>query len=560
MTINKGLGDLELILHSISMNPELFGIRSNNSGLVPFPKYDDMDSGEQMLLEEALGDFVYPQEGKVHFFDRIERLSRLPEADYEVYVPEHEIQVHGKTVTVPEGTVTLTHKRSHHSSSSFDPSILLTDNLKYIETSEDEFGTISKMVNVQITGRDFTNVYSDFFTKTDVGPEWNLLECEFEDFYKSKLIPHNKEMYEFIDLELKKGTSLKSLKKIIRKRDTVFFSKHEKKIQEVCEMVGKVTSRHYKALNRLTDTYTKKVYGIESPRYFKESSHIGLDSEGRIFSGANLIHPEPITLNKARKIGMKFEKMPFNKKFQDEIIAELKNIPKKEKEYGLKAKAVLRQALDTYFDGHYATSLTRASTALEVALKGYLIDKKVLNKEDFDDKDTNTSLRMMMGRYYDLACKNDPANTNSKTRNYFNPRIKGKIISLSREKQYPDMHEIRCSETHEAGNIYAHANDVNIAYIGIRAYSEAIDYILNDGWKDKDIPVLPSEVIMWESPHLNGFIPHVASNQVMDMLKEALPKALEYLTPLELQIFKRNVAEYSWAKGIIKDKISNKFS
>ncbi len=538
--------DLEEALGSIYTGVDALGFNPGFAlGLSPLYYLEKLEIGLKLKIEDQLGDFINPEEGYAHFFDRIERLSRLDNEKFEIYVPKHEISVYGAKVDVPETKVEIEHRRTHHPVASFDASLFENEDGTFykVKSSEDDLGTIEKLVNIEYISRRVCSVYSEIRSVIELPENWEEVHSKFEEAHREHISPYLEERNSKLkNLNPEKDSAL--IKKLTEK-EKQFLQDHEKIIFEAVKASNIASNQHNEAVKRLLEEYTDIINKRPNLLFFDNVTRLAIDPKSRVINSFNLGYEGKIQDSDMTHGTYKLENPPFNEKFHEDLRGKLSNPPKKLKEYEERGKQILAEAYYLFKDGHNAASLTRAATAFEVVLRGFLIEREVIEKDE--EENISHSMRYKMGDLFDQAVRNDKS-YKGKATGIFEPMIKEKIIKVRKDSSNGTTFQmIRNVETHYGGNEDTNSAHFNIAKIGISTYNEAIRYIIEEGWKRTGGMRLTSDILTRKSPYLKGRVPNVPDIRADHTSETALDQAIEYMTPLNKKLIKKVLPPHSGA-------------
>jgi len=550
--------NLELTINVINSKPELFPIYySFLNRFHPLKRYDDLDEDIRVLIEDRIDEnFLTPEEGKINFYDRLQRLPRLVEGKYEVLVPESKIGVAGNEIIAPKTVVTFEHFRTYHNNVRFDES-LWKNPIKDSNYSL-SLGDIEELINIELVTSDICSTYSTFYSSINLPINFINVHNEFDDFSEQ-------EFKEYLSIrELKLKSAIKQGKKAIDeidKEDKKFYEKHKNLFDEVSKTQAILIHQRNSSITTLIDNYFSMIYSSPATFQFKKNESFSLTSDKKIFSLVGIKNDREINYadfnNPSRNTSV--ERIPFNQHFHDEFQANLLNKVIEKTPYELKAIKLLKRANDLINDGYYPEATLRAATALEVVLDGFLLEKGVATKEELSEDHT---LKYKMNSLFNQAvCK---GKNHGKRFNLFDSRIKKKIVDIRKRptdgselEEVPTLHNIRNKETHEGGTEEANSNDYYLARIAVSSYAEAVNYVINKGWDNNSYISLQSEILTWITPYLKDRVQQFPEQQVKHMLERDLRKVIPYLQPIEIEKLNKQVDRTSWAYGLLRNALEN---
>ncbi|MEK6846892.1 MAG: hypothetical protein AABY16_01865 [Nanoarchaeota archaeon] len=545
MRYNHNFG-IDSLIGAVTNHPGFVDIAKyqGSRSLRPYCKLSDLPVNLGLYLESELGDFLKPADGGVHSFFRGERLSRLPDGDYSVKLASGEIATDGRKVHFPERKVIVNHRRTHHSSASFDKNLFLEqsgDGYK-IEYDENFLGDrISRVVNVGIVNRDVSSVYSDFRIARTLPDNWEDINVRFEEFYKQKLGPHLKIWDETARKSLEAGENPRAVTRKLNRFDAEFFEENKELILEFRIVDYLATLDHSMALSRLFRDYSAMMGPRPFNPVFRRPVSLIVDSKGRMIQGSNLGYARDLFRSDVSNGECYIEGMPFNDLFKSDLQKRLGEDSRKFKDYERKALSKLEDSFKIVREDP-RTAHTSAQTALEVIVKGFLKERGILVEGA-----EQPPLSRMLGAMFDEAVSREPGYS-GRRRRVFPSSLYQKLFGVQDSPVNCSFTDIRNKEIHEAGgDTDPSFGDQAVSQIGCVACADAVNYIINEGWNRQDISAFETDLLIWRRRDLKSRLPLVEEHEIVPSLKAGLREARVYLTPEEINLLRKAVRPYSWA-------------
>lgn len=548
--------DLEWLVCGISHDPTAEKLDECLENPEPFTRLDALDISIQLLWEEMFGVFLHPAEGIINCYYQTQRLERLADGVYDVLIPSEKVEIGGATVVVPETHVQIEHRRTHHSTASFDVERLKREKAEGYELvlSQDVLGFVEKLVNLSIGGRHFSSVFSTFHMKIPALEGWEEANREVERIH-TELQPYLERRKKKINGLLEGNTSLDTIVRLIAKEDEQVTSQYRNAAANFRAHFIAQTTLHEGALTRLINEYAQLISTRPFVFQYWGTAHLNIDCQGRVIYSYGVGPERQITFADIGQALFKhIESLPFNEQFHRELRTRLLTNPPERKDYEQRSRHILYEAYRLLDERHPTAAILRAATAFEVILRGFLIEKQIAKQEEFDRGEHK--LHYMLGPLFDKAVRTDPE-YKGRGKYVFDPRIKRKIVSAQQEtnKMYPTLQDIRNAQVHfGVMPRNGRASDCTIAQAVCDTYAEAISYILERGWRSGERVNFASEMFVWHNPHLRGSVPDAPEKQVLDMMGRGLERAVRYLDPIELEHIKRTVLKGSWAYNLLNPK------
>jgi len=557
-------GNLEWILELANKNPQFNDYELDTRLRLPTPVRftdEELDDVALILLEQVGDNFdriVHPDEGSIEFYDRFQRLPRLADGVYDVQVSSYHYKQGDKVIEIPSAVIRVEHKRTHHPVARFDETRYEPDNHEPITEIDFEGNNVTKVVNLRIRGNQYSTTYSSFITTINLDPQWEKINSDIEELYDGKLREYLVQRETRLNDMLSAGASHPSIRSEIKNMDALFLKEHGETIDRFVEQGNMIGYYHTSAISRILGEYNRLTGGLVVLDH-SINSHFAVDFQGRVIVN-DIEADRPLTKRNLSRTKMYTrEEFPFNDTFQSDIKKRLSKELGKKPDYAQKAESLLYDAHDLWWDGKYGPSIKTAATAFEVALRGFIIDRGVKTKEVLDKGEEINGRRVMygMGRLmnelFDNAVRIDLDKETGK--NYFNRRIKRKIISYERDspEQYTTMTAIRNSEAHWGESVDGQSSNTTLAQIAVQVYTEATRFITEKGWRvDAEKQIYPSEMLIWAFPSQKGNVPRVVDNSVVDMMRRSYNEVEQLLHPLEAKYIRDNLPSTSWVNPQMK--------
>ncbi|MFQ5621454.1 MAG: hypothetical protein ACE5FT_06445 [Candidatus Nanoarchaeia archaeon] len=476
-------------------------------------------------LLDMFHDFA-PVEGQVTFFERLERFARLEEGEYEVLVPETEIQTPMMRFETEPTPVRLVHTRTHHkvASSDLEKLYLQDADKRYVFDFEGNF--LSKIVNLEFFDDTVSTSYSEFRISIPELACWQEIREEFAEFHDKHLAPFRKEQEAFI--KNYEGPR-RGIVNLVRNEITKFLDSHGELFSRYLAFRQQPDLIRGKAVRHFIETYEEMLGPRPMILHFPPII-VGVDSQGYCMKMQNFAPETPISQSMWRRGSSRREVEPFNDVFHKEFRENLTKEPKQNTPYEDKAYKILLESYRLVEEGFATAAITRAATAFEVVMRGFLYERNAIQDED----DPDISMRNMLNGLFKRAIRNDP---DAKQRK-FDKRIKGRILGVRGMREAgPSIQRIRNMRTHQ-GLPKEPSGEYAVALIACDTYAEAMKYVLSQGWHSSDTVTLASETLTWLIPAIKGKIPHSNLDLVRDAHLRALPRALSYINQRELEFLR----------------------
>lgn len=543
----NSIGQLELVVSNCLRNPENneLGLpsflnlqRINKINHTPKLETDDEtfefeflnDSYISKLKEYTKEDFFKIEKNKAKYFIRIERLERLAEGILEVKLDNI------------EDNISLEHIRSYHEGVSkldFEKPMKMKLSLTP--------GQVESLQNVSLISPEVCSIYSDFIFELDLPDNWEDRLKKYNNLVEDSLPDHIKKRTNKIKNLKNQNVSNSTIKKEIKKDDLKFYNDNKNTI----ESVHRVLNEHHQiindSINKIIDTYSNLLGNHEYVLTFENIIYFGLDPNENLIFNKNANPLRPIYKGDFEKYRRGRELLPFNDLFQKEFKEELKkecNL----KDYEKKSKYLLKESMLLFQNGFYKNAFEQASQALEVLLREFILDSGSVTEKEMENS-KNFNMKTMLSEEFDKAVKRLDADIDSKEKNLFSREIYRKIIEYNNNDNNKSLTKLRNSSIHQAD---PEVRDPYIAYLGILVYSEAIDYIISECWKNQNNnqSILGSNQLVFFKPYLKNIINGINPKDTKNQVKEGFEIAKKYLRKEELD----SIIKYSEKGSVASSK------
>ena len=389
------IGNLEYALQILMKSLSDHSKTSSTLDLIPFTTLYKLDDVTKALIRHTYGkDSLEPKPGMVQYWVRGPRLPRLMEGSLKVYIPQQKTRLDGVTISVPEATVQVEHRRTYHRNASSDLKLLEKEfpaDRYGASVSEDPrtVGFLENIVNMEITSGNNSTVHSVFKVSLPEPRAWESLVQNATSVAMYMGLDPNDPLSRMLreDMPDKNLADVSDGIGIIHlafdpnggiiiqdgREFTERFDK-DKHLENFSIEVNLQRAYVALAIKRIMEEYAGLTQ--DEPLVFSNNqvNILGFDGKGKLLTKAEIGDDRgipvdrPLTLSDLAKGYSTIERQPFNEKFHQRLQDSLIRRPTRRTPYEIKARSTLSVAFSELLNSQYESAIKTAGTAFEIAL------------------------------------------------------------------------------------------------------------------------------------------------------------------------------------------------